>query len=211
MECAPDSSDGCSRCRIPLPISCCDLCDPALKTFGRISMPATSTKARGTKIKKKYEPTEQDQALRRALDAFREEAVVEEFGEEDAKDLGSSIILCNETLDRIVDCAHWGRVRSPQQLLELTKWDRSNDLGPRIVAIIDQTHPPQRTFPPPRSTSSQSSANHPIPPLSPSKRGNTVAPSAARTVRRVLRCSKCGGEGHMCKFHTAAFARCSTH
>lgn len=192
MECDPESVDGCPRCRIPLPTSCCDLCDSILKSFSILSMPTASTRPRGTKIKKKYKPTDEDEALRRALDAFQEEVVIEEFGEAEVEDLGSSIILCNETLERIVDCAHWGHIRTPQQLLELTKWDRSFDLGSRIIALINQTHSPRGIFNlAPSSTPSHPPNGGPPPPLSPSRRGNTS--SLAR--RRVLKCSKCGKEG----------------
>lgn len=44
----------------------------------------------------------------------------------------------NDTLDRIVDCAHHRKIQTPQDLKRETKWSKSEQFADDIIALIQK-------------------------------------------------------------------------
>ena len=65
--------------------------------------------------------------LRNALHEFRKEKTIEKFGCACLRDTGPGIIMADDVLFRILDCAHFNVIETPEQLAKETRWSRVSD------------------------------------------------------------------------------------
>lgn len=137
-QCRPDLPDGCPRCRPGIPDPCCEDCHPdAFADFALVPPRPKPSKPKLHRVSTKYEKGRADFALRDALLVFRREQTIKSFGISALKSLGPGLVLPDQLLDRIVDCAHHGYITSAQSLLEYTRWDGSHEYASDVLALID--------------------------------------------------------------------------
>lgn len=82
-------------------------------------------------------------ALSQALNAWRQKATVDKYGLAVFRDVGSSLVLNDRLLERLVDCAHHGKIRTLQDLQREVDWSLVDELGPEVVRIIAEVNPPR--------------------------------------------------------------------
>lgn len=122
--------------------------------------------------------------LRDALHEFRRSATVTKYSRAVLKDSGPGVVMSNEVLQRIVDCAHHFKIQSTDQLLRETRWAGTTEFGIAVVVLIKEHRPmPEPPAPPTPST-----------PLA--ARTNNNETPAVRSVQ-LRKCSKCRAPGHI--------------
>lgn len=84
-----------------------------------------------------------DDILRRLLDDWRTQKAIEELGLEIAERRGPSMVLPQQLLNRIIDCAHFEKIKSIEDLRRETGWPCPDDVGSTIVAMIAAQGSPQ--------------------------------------------------------------------
>jgi hypothetical protein len=175
--CMPEDPRGCPRCTVRCPTLCCDLDSPA--AFERFTVEAIkSTRAPArSRIKLDYIKTPNDNNLDDALEQWRLETMERVYGKGVNADLGPGLVLPDDILDRILDCTHYDKINSIEQLEKETRWVEAARFGEEILQIIRQ-HRPRQNLP------LQPSTNMP---------NRSSAPSKSR---RVITCSACGVVGH---------------
>ncbi|KAF8152225.1 hypothetical protein B0H34DRAFT_724382 [Crassisporium funariophilum] len=140
--------------------------------------------------------SDDDTQLCNALEDWREEKTKLTYGVAHLIDLGPTLIMPNEVLDRIVDCAHHLKIRTTEDLARETQWDEATLWGPQILTIV-QRFQPAPAMPPPLS--SVPLALQPLSTL-------PIQHSAATKDRSKTRCGACGKVGHnrsnrLCDLH----------
>ena len=114
-DCNADSEQGCVQCHVMEPAisSCCDIHDPTafLPYDSHVQRPPCIPKPSRLP---KYTKDEHDYELALALDDWRVEKTKEVYGWACLNNYGASLIMPNNTLDRIVDCAHHRKIQTPQ-------------------------------------------------------------------------------------------------
>ncbi|KAJ3537272.1 hypothetical protein NM688_g6715 [Phlebia brevispora] len=125
LLCDPTSPTGCSRCTPKAPTKCCDL-HPGGKEYldsilPRARLPEKSPKAPARSRLRKYQCNGMDYKLSDVLHDWRVAKTIEEFDEGTYHEFGASLVLPDDTMDRIVDCAHFNKVASVADLLRETK------------------------------------------------------------------------------------------
>lgn len=173
MRCAPKTS------RI-----CCDLHDGAKALIDTLYPPATIARPppepRRSSLKD-FVATPSDMELKNFLNNWRVSKVLDQFGQGGLMNFGPGVVMQNETLTRIVDCAHHDKINSIADLKNETKWDGADVHGEEVLDLIRKAHPPP---PPPFTTV-------PLPQHSGTSSG--PLPKAKRDIR----CGACGEKGHM--------------
>ena len=142
MECA---SGGCTRCSTLPHLPCCDLCNPQAFDdlfFYMEPPPAPTTKPSKSSLQK-YKKGEREERLSQALNAWRQRVTIEKYGEAIFRDVGSSLVLPNELLERLVDCSHYGKITNMEQLGKEVDWMLMEEHGPEVVRLIMDICPPQ--------------------------------------------------------------------
>ena len=196
----------CERCRPRSPDICCDLCNPEWASrfhnsvseafSGDDSMNSDGEdpgedipKTRGSrKAKTDYIATGRDKRLWGLLLEWRQEAYEWIWGGVDPLNMGETLIIGNEMLQRIVDKAHWQDLKKPEEIIACTRWDDRFGLVDEILDIIKTTHRPTvlpLTTMTPRTT--------------PSVRGVSAAP-ARHQRSSTIRCGQCQQIGHTCEY-----------
>jgi hypothetical protein len=94
--------------------------------------------------------------------------------------MGPSIIMPNEILQHIIDCAHHKKINTMEDLTKETRWSCAEEFGTEVLAII-QAHVPV-------PTPAVLSLVH-LPNFQPSS--NTITPKAKRA------CSRCNSSEHI--------------
>lgn len=117
--------------------------------------------------------------LKDSLHNWRVSKVLDKFGQGGLANFGPGIVMQNETLTRIVDCAHHSKIRNTLDLKRETKWDGAEIFGDEVLALIRQVHPSLSPFTSDPLASAASSATVPAGP------------------RKERMCSACGGTGHI--------------
>lgn len=115
------------------------------------------------KLDTNYKMTTEDSKLCDALEDWREDRTVQRYGKAHLCDLGPSLAMPNEVLDRIIDCAHHQKISSIADLRTEMRWDDfdHDSWGLEVVALIQTwcpPHPPLMTTTPMQ----QLSAMHPL-------------------------------------------------
>lgn len=82
-------------------------------------------------------------ALCEALNTWRQKATVEKFGESVLRDVGSVLVLSDGLLERLLDCAHYGKIGTLEDLRREVSWSLVDELGPDVVRIILEVNPPR--------------------------------------------------------------------
>ncbi|EPQ53957.1 hypothetical protein GLOTRDRAFT_121895 [Gloeophyllum trabeum ATCC 11539] len=96
---------------------------------------------------KPYVRSTADHGLRAALRDWRDTVAVEQFGRAVVKDFGADIFMPTDTISRIVNCAHAGKLHCLADLKKEISWSNSW-LDEHGETIIDKIH---AWFPPPMS------------------------------------------------------------
>lgn len=118
--------------------------------------------------------------LRDALHEFRRDATVKKFSRAVLKNSGPGVVMSNEILQRIVDCAHFHKIESREQLERETRWAGAGEFGDEIVDLIGK--------------------HRPKPPPTADEFNEGDASSSSRVVKS-RKCSKCGALDHICRFY----------
>jgi hypothetical protein len=180
--CCSDTPTGCQHCIISPSLVCCEGCHPRLFDEFAVADPALRPVPRParSRIQSSYKATSKDMELTDALHDFRKRKTTEKFGRSVLKNAGPGVIMPNATLDRIVDCAHYGKIQSIDELMKETRWNYSSEYGKDILILIRMSHP---AAPPPNN------------PLQPSM----TAPSSNQAPKAIKQrvCSKCQSTGHI--------------
>lgn len=116
--------------------------------------------------------------LRDALHEFRRDATVKKFSRAVLKNSGPGVVMSNEILQRVVDCAHFHKIESREQLERETRWAGAGEFGDEIVDLI--------------------SKHRPKPPPTADELNEGDSSSSSRVVKS-RKCSKCGALDHICK------------
>jgi len=177
LLCDPTSPSGCSRCRPRSATVCCDLCDP--DAFEYLNRTSTDPKARAPAKSsiKKFDMTATDYNFQAALFDWRDESAPRKFSAAIIEDIGSHIFMSDEIINRIIKCAHVGKLSSLSDLHKETKWRKEwvQEFGESILALARQFYPPQ----PARPMDSPSNDT-----------------GATSRKRGPFKCSACGNLGH---------------
>lgn len=144
----------------------------------------------------KYTRESSDRSLREALDDWHEEKTILEYGWPHLKDIGPCVIMTDETVDRIVDCAHYHKVQSLADLKKETGWVDADRFSNEIIELTN-THSPLPATPfvltPLRPTTMSGILNVD----SPLSMHPPSVPFVDRPpTKRAIRCSACSQEGH---------------
>ena len=107
----------------------------------RTTAKADSGRKKGKSKVAKYESGPLDLSLYTALDSWRLKRTITAYGEGALRDFGPSMILPNTMLDRIVDCAHWNKIKSVDDLRRETDWFHAGVYGPEVLDIIIRIRP----------------------------------------------------------------------
>ncbi|KAG2100864.1 hypothetical protein BD769DRAFT_1312260, partial [Suillus cothurnatus] len=194
-KCDTLETPGCLRCLITQSNICCDIHTPAYFVPFISTIPKQQKQPSRSRLAK-FHMALLDLKLTDALDDWREEATIKLYGHAHLHDLGPGLIMPNSILDRIVECAHFLKIKSTADLVKETRWSGANKHGDEIIALIHQIRPlptPLTSAPlQPRTTSSNANASASVP----------------RNAKRKMRCSACGEEGHnahnrYCREHPA--------
>ncbi|KAJ7078050.1 P-loop containing nucleoside triphosphate hydrolase protein [Mycena belliarum] len=117
LECQPRFAEGCPRCVIKPPTVCCELCSPEhFIDFARVHLPKPKQQPSRSRIPD-YVPDKDDYALRTDLHMFRKERTIELLGRASFRNHGAGSIMPDEILQRIIDCAHFGKISNTADLL----------------------------------------------------------------------------------------------
>lgn len=209
MKCDDSNSAGCSHCAPQPSTTCCDLCDPDVSLAIRtVQPPATKKRMKKSHIKP-YMRSTADHGLRVALRDWRDTVAVEQFGRAVVKDFGADIFMPTDTISRIVNCAHAGKLHCLADLKKEISWSNSW-LDEHGETIIDKIH---AWFPPPMSNkgisvplgsrgnlaNTISSVSNPLANTTPSA---STPGAPGQRPRKLPRCGSCKAVGHtsMCTY-----------
>lgn len=85
----------------------------------------------------KFTRTLKDFEFQDILDNFRRDKMAALYGRDALADLDAGIIMGDDELMRIADCAHCHKIASVEDLRrELSRWDGAGEYGQEIVALI---------------------------------------------------------------------------
>jgi hypothetical protein len=73
-----------------------------------------------------------------ALHEFCQRKTLERFGRVVLHDLGTTLIMTDNVLDRIVDRTHFGKIIEVEQLAKETRWVWAHAYGPEVLQILSQ-------------------------------------------------------------------------
>ncbi|KAF8448775.1 hypothetical protein L210DRAFT_3388132 [Boletus edulis BED1] len=198
--CDPSNKD-CQRCAPTSPSLCCDIHHPDASTFIQITSSSSKAPTRSRLTKFTMGPKEFE--LSEALEDWRERKMEQVHGKTHLNDIGPAIIMPDGVLDRIVDSAHFFKIKTVDDLSRETRWSKASQYGAEVITIIHTTIPlptPSAVFvtmPLQPRQALQLAA-----PLFPPDAMPTVVPSddvTATTAGKKNKCSACGVEGHNSK------------
>lgn len=183
---------GCSRCSPRLSQLCCDIHNPT--AFERFDVAVTKSGRQPPRSSiAKYASNETDDGLRLDLESWRHDEMKRQYGDAHLQCLGPGLVMGTTIRDRIVDCAHFNKIQTIEDLQKETKWDSASTYGTTILDIIRKWYPPKRA-----STLVVDLTNMPSQSSIPGS--STLALSNPTTSKRQLgRCSLCQQTGHNCK------------
>ncbi|KAF7371520.1 P-loop containing nucleoside triphosphate hydrolase protein [Mycena venus] len=185
IQCRDDLPEGSPRCAVKSPPICCELCTPTyFESFAIVDLPKPPPVPHKARIAA-YMANAQDMNLRDALHEFRRAATIKKFSRAVLKNSGPGVVMSNEMLQRIVDCAHFYKIESREQLDKETRWAGTTEFGDEVITLI-QEHCPKPLAPVESDSTPLAARND-----------NTVASSATTKVVKPRKCSKCGSSGHI--------------
>lgn len=182
LLCDTTKKEGCTRCAVQRSQLCCDLHDGAKVLIDALHPPTAIERplcAPRRSPLKDYVATASDMELKDLLHNWRVSQVIGKFGQGGLANFGPGIVMQTETLTRIVDCAHHGKIKNTLDLKRETKWDGADTFGDDVLALIRQVHPSLSPF-----------TSEPLP-------SATSSVTAQDGLRKERTCSACGGTGHI--------------
>jgi ATP-dependent DNA helicase RecQ len=123
--------------------------------------------------------------LRNALHEFRKTQCIQKFGKATFSDLGSGIIMPQRVLQRIVDCAHAGKIKTHGDLIKETRWSGVEEYGEEVLRLV-MLHSPSTFIPADPS---------PQTPLRPHNDFVHATPASRMPAKR--QCKACGSFAHI--------------
>ncbi|KAH9839264.1 P-loop containing nucleoside triphosphate hydrolase protein [Rhodofomes roseus] len=193
-----DSPTGCLRCAPTTSIVCCDLCHP-IAFEGLAVSGARPTRGLRKSTIKRYDLGQQERDLRNALLKWSDDETESIYGPTVLNIYAGSLFLPLDMLDRIVDCAHAGKLSSREdfkrEIVSAKDWaERYMD---KVLEIIRGIYP-------------QPADPEPIPPPAPQAgdlADNAPQPEATRRKKaRTYVCSRCGQPGHNSAYYLYSLA-----
>ncbi|KAI0674174.1 P-loop containing nucleoside triphosphate hydrolase protein [Trametes maxima] len=185
------TGDGCARCRLLPSTICCSLCSPNHPIFAFLPTASPSTQParslRASNVDTKYTMATQDHALRAALHQFRRTKTLSEYGRAILHNMGPGMVLGDNELVRIADCARARKLITLEDLYRETKWDLSWEHGDEVLELVKQYYPPAPSPLVATPLRTQASDAH---------SEAAAAPSEASRPVVVRRCGACGQPGH---------------
>lgn len=149
-----------------------------------------------------------DIALRVALNTWRQTKTVMVYGLSPLRDMGPSVIMTNDVLQRIIDCAHHHKINTSEELRRETGWAKAEQYSTEVLEII-KAHTVTVTVPlaspfsvvplRPKTSLSINTASTTIPSTSASGETSSSHPNLLPKCRN--KCGACGLEGHNGLFH----------
>jgi hypothetical protein len=183
--CLPDDPSGCQRCIISASLICCKLCSPRIfEDFAVVDLSLRPKPRPGRSRIQSFKPNSHDMDLRNALHDFRKQRTIDKFGLPALKNNGPGMIMTNQTLQRIIDCAHCGKITDSDELAKETHWTRAGEYGKEILSLI-KAH--QQPLTPSTADS--------LAPVSATTSNHQPDVPMKTTKKRV--CSKCQGIDHI--------------
>lgn len=178
--------EGCTRCKVAPSSICCELCTPdKFVDFARVDLPKNKQQPKRSRIAD-YKADRTDFALEADLHAFRKARMIAVRGSAHFRSYGAAYIMPDDFLKRIVDCAHFHKILTSEDLQKETRWHRVSTDGEDVLALIQKHRPP-----PPPSPSPLIPATPLRPHDSPTANLGTPSTPSAR------QCSKCSQYGHI--------------
>ena len=190
-DCRPDLPSGCPRCVYKKPTVCCEgpACQPeAFMDFAPTNQNLRPKPALPRSRIKPYEVGDSHRALKKDLHDFRVRSSVQKFGRPAFAMMGHGLVMSDETLQRIVDCADQGKIQTAENLSRETRWIWAREFFPDILQLIHKHFPPAQ--PAPLTTSAPLQTHH----------QNHPGPSAGSTTQKPKRRNRCGAckmDGHI--------------
>ena len=89
--------------------------------------------------------TSADFVLRDALEDWREEATIAHYGHAQLRDMGPTLVMPNDVLAQIVDCAHHFKIKTLDDLSRETRWDEAERYGQEVISLITEHRPAVQT------------------------------------------------------------------
>ena len=144
MLCDETQPNGCDRCRPRNITVCCDIChpEPFTTTFTTSVAPSASRATPKTHIKE-FKATDVDLELKIALLDWRDKNALIKFRVPVIRTMGSKILLSDQIIARIVECAHVGKMKTVLQLAQETGWrkDWAEELGESLLDVVQTYYP----------------------------------------------------------------------
>ena len=188
LQCRPEDPGGCPRCVYLPAVVCCEMCTPsAFVDFAPVDPHQRPAVAPHRSRVVDYKADEQDKALRMALHDYHKCKTEQKYGLPALYDIGPSLYMTNDVLDRITDCAHFNKIQNGEDLRRETRWTWVNEDVDEMLEIIRRF--PQKSSAVPLTTTTPLQPR-PAPPQ-PLLSGSPIA------TKRRNRCSSCKQEGHI--------------
>lgn len=175
---------GCPRCGPPPSTLCCDICNAEHFALLFISPAASKPRLANRSHVKPYDTTTRDKDLNAALRVWRRKEAVNVLGALKVRKFGAILFMSDETLQRLVDCAHIGKITTAESVERETHWRRYwvDKTFISLLAIISAHQPSPPTAPV-------------LAALTPGTVSNITA-SRVSQMRRPNTCSACRTVGH---------------
>lgn len=125
LECDKSLSTGCTRCVPHKSLLCCDICNPEhFNPLFTNPPPPKQTRALNRTCVKWYQPSTKEQDLKTALKNWRHEQALIIVGPLNVRKYGNGLFMSDETIQRLVDCAHANKISTCDQIEKETRWRR---------------------------------------------------------------------------------------
>lgn len=193
LECDPTTPEGCARCR-PAPVQlCCDIHNPELKQLNISELPTAKPPAVGRRsnLPASVEMDERDKALEYDIEIWRRNKTTEIYGVACLKHEGPGLVMAGAVRERIIKCAHFGKIKTAANLERETRWSGSHEYGSEIIKIVEKHYPPE-SLPLPSSSQVRPPLQVSIPQIGNQPR----VPLQVPRTKRVITCSVCNQPGH---------------
>lgn len=91
-----------------------------------------------SKVTTGYKMSSIDDKLHTALHAYWRQKTALLFGQRHLNNLGPGVVMGNELLQRIIDCARAHKLDSVDTLVRETKWVRAQELGEDVLRLVSE-------------------------------------------------------------------------
>lgn len=129
--------------------------------------------------------------LKEGLKLWRREQAIAILGQQKVRKWGAVLFMSDEIVQRLVDCAHDGKIRTAEHIAKETRWrgDYIEQCAVSLLAVIAA-----HSLPLPAVTVAPTPASRVLTLLA------TNNPSIGTPTKQTMKCSACKGMGHTSKF-----------